>query len=155
MPTVKRLTGNPANVNLVVLRSVALQPLPARHSMTSAPDLEPQILLFAPYCGGVAYRHLLLPAVSQLLLGEWRGERPLADGRSHAFVLSWRGEPAPLEPHHCTLEFPQLPEIGYSFTIPGYELVYWLMQRHEGQLPETFWRWLLTGEQPAAADAGG
>jgi len=60
---------------------------------------------------------------------------------------------APLEPHHCTLQFPQLPEFGYSFTIPGYELVYWLMQRETGQLPETFWRWLLTGEQPGGTDA--
>lgn len=118
------------------------------------PDLEPQILLFAPYCGGVAYRHLLQSAVAQLHQGEWRGERLLADGRSHPFILSWQGEPAPLEPHACTLQFPERPEIGYSFTIPAYELVYWLMQREDGQLPPSFWRWLLTGEQPGGAETG-
>jgi len=120
-----------------------------------SPDLEPQILLFAPYCGGLGYRHLLLPAVCQLHQGEWRGERLLADGRSHAFTLSWQGEPAPLEPHTCALLFPQLPDFIYSFTIPGYELVYWLMQRQDRQLPESFWRWLLTGEQPGRAEGDG
>ena len=63
---------------------------------TSQPqDLEPQILLFAPYCGGVAYRHLLEPAVAQLLQGSWTGMRPIADGRSHRFIFSWQGVSAP------------------------------------------------------------
>ncbi|QVL53756.1 MAG: transglycosylase [Cyanobium sp. M30B3] len=118
------------------------------------PELEPQILLFAPYCGGVAYRHLLQPAVAQLHQGEWRGERRLADGRSHPFTLCWQGEPAPLEPLACTLTFPQLPDVGYSFTIPACEVVYWLMQREDGQFPQSFWRWLLTGEQPVSTEPG-
>jgi hypothetical protein len=118
-------------------------------------DLEPQVLLFAPYCGGIAYRHLLQPAVAQLHQGQWSGERLLAGGRSHPFILSWRGEPAPLEPHACALQFPKLPDIGYSFTIPAYEVVYWLMQRQDNQLPESFWRWLLTGEQPGNSSSNG
>jgi hypothetical protein len=123
--------------------------------LPTPPELEPQVLLFAPYCGGVAYRHLLQPAVAQLHQGEWRGERRLADGRSHAFVLRWQGELAPLEPLMCALQFPQLPDFGYSFTLPAYEVVYWLMQRGDGQLPESFWRWLLTGEQPGSPESGG
>jgi hypothetical protein len=117
------------------------------------PELEPQVLLFAPYCGGVAYRHLLQPAVAQLHQGEWQGERRLADGRSHPFILGWQGEPAPLETLACTLQFPQLPDFGYSFTIPAYEVVYWLMQRENGQFPDSFWRWLLTGEQPGGPES--
>jgi hypothetical protein len=114
-------------------------------------DLEPQFMLFAPYCGGVAYRQLLMPAIAQLQQGEWRGERRLADGRSHALILSWQGEPAPLERLSCLLTFPQLPNLDYSFTIPGYELVYWLMQRQGNELPDSFWRWLFMGEQPGVS----
>jgi len=118
-------------------------------------DLEPQILLFAPYCGGVAYRHLLEPAVAQLLQGSWTGMRPIADGRSHRFIFSWQGVSAPLQNLDCALEFPNLPDLAYRFTIPAYELVYWLMQRQDQQLPESFWRWLLTGEEPGPGEANG
>lgn len=114
--------------------------------------LEPLIPLFAPYCGGVAYQHLLVPAMQQLLEGECRGERPVGGVRSHHFLLRWQGEPAPLEPLACTLEFPALPGQGYSFQMPAYLLVYWLMQRQGSLWPDAFWRWLFTGELPAAGD---
>jgi hypothetical protein len=117
------------------------------------PDLEPQLLLFAPYCGGLAYRHLLLPALAQLQLGEWAGARPLSDGRSHPFLLRWQGGSAPLQSLHCDLHFPQLPDLAYRFTIPAYQLVYWLMQRQDEQLPVAFWSWLLTGELPGTAES--
>ncbi len=110
--------------------------------------LEPLIPLFSPYCGGVAYQHLLEPAVAQLLQGEWAGQRPVADGRVHHFSFSWEGELAPLENLSCSLRFPDVPEVVYAFTMPAYRLVQWLMQRQDEQLPVSFWRWLLTGEEP-------
>jgi hypothetical protein len=114
--------------------------------------LEPLIPLFAPYCGGVAYQGYLEPAVAQLLQGEWSGQRAITDGSSHSFVLSWQGELAPMENLDCSLRFPALPNIGYSFTMPAYQLVYWLMQRQAQQLPVAFWRWLFTGELPSASE---
>ncbi len=117
--------------------------------------LEPLIPLFAPYCGGVAYQNLLEPAVAQLLNGSWDGRRRIAEGRDHRFTLQWQGEPAPLEPLSCQLKFPAFPQVNYSFSLPAYQLVTWLMQRQGDELPVEFWRWLLTGEQPGAVENPG
>jgi hypothetical protein len=116
--------------------------------------LEPLVPLFSPYCGGVAYQPLLEPAVAQLLRREWSGQRPLSDGRVHRFVLAWQGEPAPLETLACSLRFPEQADLHYSFELPAYQLVYWLMQRQDDQLPLTFWQWLLTGNVPASTGNG-
>jgi|Wag4MinimDraft_6_1082665.scaffolds.fasta_scaffold05009_2 hypothetical protein len=116
--------------------------------------LEPLVPLFSPYCGGVAYQPLLQAAVAQLLRREWTGERPLSDGRVHRFVFAWQGEPAPLETLACSLSFPDLPALSYTFDMPAYQLVYWLMQRQNDQLPVSFWHWLLTGTVPAPTGDG-
>ncbi|EDY39116.1 conserved hypothetical protein [Cyanobium sp. PCC 7001] len=107
--------------------------------------LEPLIPLFAPYCGGVAQQNRLEEAVAVLMSGHWSGVRPLEGGRSHAFELHWSGEPAPLETLSLALRFPAHPSVAYDFELPGYQLVRWLMQRHQQELPEAFWRWLLLG----------
>lgn len=117
--------------------------------------LESLTPLFAPYCGGIGYRAWLEPALQQMLEGSWAGERLLSGGRSHRFTLAWQGEAAPLELMHCQLRFPAQPQIAYDFALPSYQLVYWLMQRQGTQLPDSFWRWLLTGEIPAAQVAAG
>jgi hypothetical protein len=119
---------------------------------------EPLVPLFVPYCGGVSQRRSLETALDQLLVGEWSGERRLEGGALRAFRLRWHGEPAPLEPLGCELQFPDLPTVHYDFSLPAYRLVLWLMRRQERQLPVSFWRWLLLGELPranvAAAPAG-
>lgn len=117
--------------------------------------LEPLVPLFAPYCGGVAYQSLLEPAVAQLLSGSWNGRRRIAEGRDHRFTLQWQGEPAPLEPLSCQLRFPAFPQVDYTFSLPAYQLVSWLMQRQGDELPLEFWRWLLMGEQPGTSEAPG
>ena len=118
-------------------------------------QLESLMPLFAPYCGGISYRTWLEPALQQLLEGSWAGERLLSGGRSHRFTLAWQGEPAPMQTMQCQLRFPALPEVVYDFPLPAYQLVYWLMQRQGSQLPDSFWRWLLTGEIPAAPAPAG
>jgi hypothetical protein len=117
----------------------------------SAALLEPRVPLFAPYCGGVSQQLLLEAALVQLLTGEWSGERRLEGGVVRRFSLRWHGEPAPLETLHCELRFPDLPAVHYDFNLPAYQLVLWLMQRQEHQLPVSFWRWLLLGERPRSA----
>lgn len=117
--------------------------------------LEPLVPLFAPYCGGVSYQSLLEPAVAQLLSGSWNGRRRIAEGRDHRFTLQWQGEPAPLEPLSCQLRFPAFPQVDYTFSLPAYQLVSWLMQRQGDELPLEFWRWLLMGEQPGTSEDPG
>ena len=103
----------------------------------------------------MAYQSLLGPAVAQLVEGEWSGRRAIAEGRDHRFTLRWQGEPAPLEVLSCEVRFPAFPEVQYSFAIPAYQLVYWLMQRQGDELPLSFWRWLFTGELPGATANSG
>jgi hypothetical protein len=124
-------------------------------SSDGASVLEPLVPLFAPYCGGVAYQSLLEPAVAQLLSGSWNGRRRIAEGRDHRFTLQWQGEPAPLEPLSCQLRFPAFPQVDYTFSLPAYQLVSWLMQRQGDELPLEFWRWLLMGEQPGTSEDPG
>ncbi len=121
----------------------------------AASVLEPLVPLFAPYCGGVAYQSLLEPAVSQLLSGSWDGRRRIAEGRDHRFTLQWEGEPAPLEALSCQLRFPAFPQVNYTFSLPAYQLVSWLMQRQGDEFPVAFWSWLFTGEQPGTAEDPG
>jgi len=110
--------------------------------------LDALIPLFVPYCGGITYQPRLESALHVLLQGEWDGERLLAGGGSHRFTLGWQGEPAPMENLSCNLRFPDHPDVIYDFTVPAHQMVAWLLLRDSTQLPESFWRWLLTGEPP-------
>jgi len=115
----------------------------------------PLVPLFAPYCGGLGRLMSLEAALAILLAGDWNGKRLLQGGRSHVLRLSWSGETAPQEILHCDLIFPDLPEVKYSFELPCHQLVQWLMDMEEEQLPASFWQWLLLGQQPLAAEPVG
>ena len=114
--------------------------------------------LFAPYCGGLT-RELDLQEALQILAGcRLDGLRPVHGSRGHLFRLSWSCVHAPLEIAHCELAFPDQPQIIYRFELLTHQLVGWLMDRSHSEstgsdLPDSFWRWLLTGADPSAADA--
>ena len=118
-------------------------------------SVAPLVPLFAPYCGGLGRLMSLEAALAILLAGDWNGKRLLQGGRSHSLRLSWSGETAPQEILHCELIFPDLPEVKYSFELPCHQLVQWLMDREEEQLPASFWQWLLLGQQPLATEPVG
>ncbi|MFO7630469.1 MAG: transglycosylase [Prochlorococcaceae cyanobacterium] len=132
--------------------------------MLATPQDPALLALFAPYCGGLARQKQLQRALAQLQLGQLAGERRLAQGEPHPFVLGWQPLLAPLDPCRCSLQFPRSPAVNYSFDVASYQLVAWLMEALESEsptqpptqpptLPESFWRWLLLGEgnvvQPA------
>ena len=123
--------------------------------MTSTPPITsssgaataPLIPLFAPYCTADFAR--LERALAQLQQGSWQGVRPVQGKPGHGFCLQWHGDLAPLDPTHCELTFPQLPEVHYRFVLQAYELLNLLLQaQHEGDgdLGEAFWRWLILGD---------
>lgn len=120
----------------------------------------PQVVLYAPYCGGVSREALLEQALDLLHSARTGGERPLAGSGGHRFELSWKPGGAPQEPSFCELHFPADPELIYRFSLPTHQLVSWLMDlledqaiRGNGDLPEPFWRWLILGENPAPVAA--
>ncbi len=123
--------------------------------LASSGSVEPLVPLFAPYCGGLGHQLSLERALAILLAGEWTGRRRLQGGRSHGLRLSWSGETAPQEALHCDLVFPALPQVSYSFDLPCHQLVQWLMERQEDELPPSFWRWLLLGQPPVATEPVG
>jgi hypothetical protein len=109
------------------------------------------VALFAPYCDGAQRPELLERALQQLAQGELQGARPLQPSGTRPFVLAWSGEASPLELSRCSLSFPQLEEVSYSFELPAYRLVLWLMDwlaAGSGDLPQSFWHWLLLGVSP-------
>ena len=116
------------------------------------------LALFAPYCGGLTREPDLQEAL-QILAGCYLdGLRPVHGSRGHLFQLSWSSVHAPLEIARCELTFPDQPQITYRFELLTHQLVDWLMDRSDSDgtgfdLPDSFWRWLLTGADPAAADA--
>lgn len=107
--------------------------------------------LFTPYLASQAAD--LEPALVLLLEGRFSGERHLQNGRSHRYELRWSGAAAPTEPSRCELQFPGLPAVHYSFTIPTQRLLAWLVAVSgtpgPQDLPDSFWRWLILGEEPA------
>lgn len=116
------------------------------------------LALFAPYCGGLAREPDLQEALRILAGCRLDGLRPVHGSRGHLFRLSWSSVHAPLEVAHCELAFPDQPQITYRFELLTHQLVDWLMDRSDSggsasDLPDSFWRWLLTGADPAAADA--
>jgi len=104
--------------------------------------------LFAPYGGGLDLV-VLDQALALLQQGRFSGERRLQGGDARPFELLWSGGQAPLELASCTLRFPQLPQVHYSFQLPAHRLLAWLASLQgdaSGQdLPDGFWSWFILG----------
>lgn len=120
-------------------------------SPAAAPSVAALVPLFAPYLGRLGAA--LEPALQILVQGQFSGERTLQDGRSHPYLLRWSGAAAPAEPSSCDLGFPRSPAVHYSFTVPTQRLLAWLAEAAANagtpDLPDSFWRWLILGEEPA------
>ena len=117
-----------------------------------------QLVLFAPYCGGVSRERDLATALQILRRGELQGRRPVAGTVGHPYQLSWDGVAAPLEILACQLRFPGHPEGDVDFDLVTHQLVAWLMDcsdapPSEPDLPDGFWQWLLIegGDAPQQA----
>jgi hypothetical protein len=132
----------------IVTRAVHAGSSPSPAALPSVVALVP---LFAPYLGNLGAA--LEPALQILVLGQFSGERQLQDGRTHPYLLRWSGAAAPAEPSSCDLSFPRLPAVQYSFTVPTQRLLVWLAEaggNPDGpDLPDSFWRWLILGEEPS------
>ena len=125
---------------------------------------EALVALYAPYCQGMARQADLERALNLLAVGALQGERQLRPSGSRRFNLSWRHANSPLDPSQASLRFEDAvagEPLEYSFELPTYRLVLWLMDwvAAGGQtggavdLPDSFWRWLILGLDPAAAAA--
>ena len=117
-----------------------------------------QLVLFAPYCGGVSREQDLSAALQILSCGELKGRRPVAGIDGYRFELRWNGVAAPMERLDCQLRFPGHPEGAVDFAVTTHQLVAWLMDRShlqpsEPDLPNGFWQWLLIerGDAPEQA----
>jgi hypothetical protein len=117
-----------------------------------------QLVLFAPYCGGVSREQDLSAALQILSCGELKGRRPVAGIDGYLFELRWNGVAAPMERLNCQLRFPGHPEGDVDFAVTTHQLVAWLMDRShlhpsEPDLPDGFWQWLLMerGDAPEQA----
>ena len=107
-----------------------------------------QLVLFAPYCGGVGREPDLGAALQILRRGALQGRRPVTGREGYPYELRWNGVNAPLERLDCELRFPGHPEGDVDFSVLTHQLVAWLMdrshqQRSEPDLPDGFWQWLL------------
>jgi hypothetical protein len=125
---------------------------------------EALVALYAPYCQGTARRAELVQALELLAAGALEGARPLRPAGSRPFRLSWRAAASPLDRSAAQLQIAgagDQPGHDYSFDVPTYQLVLWLMDGIAGRgestqpldLPESFWRWLILGLDPAAMAA--
>lgn len=125
---------------------------------------EALVALYAPYCDGMARRQQLEQALTVLQAGSLIGERRLRPSGSRRFRFSWQAAASPLDRSPASLRFEDLPDqapLDYSFELPTYRLVLWLMDwvaagGGPGQpvdLSESFWRWLILGLDPAAVPA--
>ena len=122
------------------------------------------VALFAPYCQGTTRRDALEQALDLLGQGALKGQRQLRPSGVRTFALRWRPGVAPLEPSEVALQVesgsPDVPVVDYSFSLPTYQLVLWLMDwaqsggaEAQADLPASFWQWLLLGLDPAAVRA--
>ena len=114
------------------------------------------VAFYAPYCGGLEQEPALRGALGVLRLGTLRGSRAVKGRAAYQFSLSWSEAKAPLEPLACCLTFPHHPDLRYEFEVVSQQLVVWLMQRDDNgkaDLPDSFWRWLLTGADPTSDHA--
>lgn len=119
--------------------------------------------LYAPYCQGTARRAELVRALELLAAGSLEGARPLRPTGARPFRLHWRAAASPLDRSTAQLEIAganDQPGHDYSFELPTYQLVLWLMDAvgagapdQPVDLPESFWRWLILGLDPAAMAA--
>lgn len=125
---------------------------------------EALVALYAPYCQGTARRQELQRALELLAAGSLQGERRLRPTGTRPFSLSWRAADSPLDLSAASLCFADLPDLApqeYSFELPTYRLVLWLMDwvaaggdsSQSADLPDSFWRWLILGLDPAAVAA--
>lgn len=120
--------------------------------------------LYAPYCQGAERPAELARALALLAAGSLEGARPLRPAGERPFRLSWRAAASPLDRSAARLQIAAAadqPGHEYSFELPTYQLVLWLMDwiagggglDQRGDLPESFWRWLILGLDPAALAA--
>ena len=118
-----------------------------------------QLVLFAPYCGGVSRQQDLSEALQILGRGalQWR-RLPVTGSVGQLYELSWNGVAAPMERLDCQLRFPGHPEGDFDFAVTTHQLVVWLMdlshrQPSQPDLPDGFWQWLLIerGDAPEQA----
>ena len=86
-----------------------------------------QLVLFAPYCGGVSREQDLSAALQILGRGALQGRRPVAGSDGHPYELRWNGVAAPMERLDCQLRFPGHPEGDFDFAVTTHQLVVWLM----------------------------
>jgi hypothetical protein len=125
---------------------------------------EALVALYAPYCQGMARRQELQRALELLAVGSLQGERRLRPSGARRFRLSWSAVSSPLEQSTASLRFedgPDLEPLEYSFELPTFRLVLWLMDwlaagggpTQSADLPDSFWRWLILGLDPAAVAA--
>jgi len=125
---------------------------------------EALVALYAPYCQGMARRQHLQRALELLATGSLQGERHLRPSGARPFSLSWRAADSPLDPSAASLRFAGGPDLAaqeYNFELPTYRLVLWLMDWVAAggspslpvDLPDSFWRWLILGLDPAAVAA--
>ena len=117
-----------------------------------------QLVLFAPYCGGVSRLQDLSAALQILGRGALQGRRPVAGSVGHPYELCWNGIAAPMERLDCQLRFPCHPEEDLDFAVTTHQLVVLLMdcshlQPSEPDLPNGFWQWLFIerGDAPEQA----
>ena len=68
-----------------------------------------QLVLFAPYCGGVSREQDLASALQILRRGELEGRRPVAGMDGYPYELRWNGVAAPLERLDANSVFPVIP----------------------------------------------
>ena len=59
-----------------------------------------QLVLFAPYCGGVSREQDLSAALQILERGALQGRRPVAGSDGHPYELRWNGVAAPMGSLH-------------------------------------------------------
>lgn len=128
--------------------------------MTSSSSSSTLLPLYVPYCGGLLQREALGLALGQFEQGSWQGIRRIGGGRSHGYRLAWRGGLAPLDLLSCHLSFPAPAGLSYGFELPAHQLVVWLLEAQQQgaqpdqDLPLSFWRWLLIGDQSGLSRPG-
>ena len=114
-----------------------------------------QVSLFRPYCAAAPGARHLGDAIVVFRRGELMGARQIQDGQPIPFSLRWQPGQLPADPCPCTLTVDTVPGACYRFSVPGYQVVLWLLEvYHSGvhhptgeqvpDLPRTFWTQLFS-----------
>ena len=82
-----------------------------------------QLVLFAPYCGGLSREQDLSAALQILGRGVLQGRRPVAESDRHPYELRWNGVAALMERLDCQLRFSGHPEGDLDFAFTNHQLV--------------------------------